>query len=70
MPVKLGTDLVIFLFYIRELSLPGDTSGLEDTVPILQFLEYDMYKKVILSVTVPALSSNHYVFRSFKVNIK
>ncbi|CAH1403040.1 unnamed protein product [Nezara viridula] len=41
--------------------------GLDETISLLEFLNKDMKKKVVINVILPALSSSNYVFRSFKI---
>ncbi|CAH1403041.1 unnamed protein product [Nezara viridula] len=45
-----------------------DETGIEITMSLIEFLDTDMHKKLIINVILPALSSNHYYFRSFKTH--
>ncbi|XP_066907154.1 uncharacterized protein [Halyomorpha halys] len=62
-----GSDIFLLMETCGAKITIRDQSGSDISMSLLEFLETDMTKKVILKLIVPALSSNHYVFRSFKI---
>lgn len=47
----------------------SDGNNKTTTITIKEFLEFDMYAKVILNVVLPKLDSKQYKFKSYKVMI-
>nr|XP_014274699.1 xanthine dehydrogenase-like isoform X2 [Halyomorpha halys] len=61
------SDLFVILEACGAKITIRDCTGLNLTITLLEFLETDMNKKLILNFILPALSNNHYNFQSFKV---
>ncbi|XP_075216126.1 xanthine dehydrogenase-like [Lycorma delicatula] len=44
-----------------------DVTGIQDTVPLMEYLAKDMNKKVVTQIILPALNSSSYRFKSYKI---
>nr|XP_024214404.1 xanthine dehydrogenase-like isoform X2 [Halyomorpha halys] len=62
-----GSDIFLIMETCGARITIRDQSGSDETISLLEFLEKDMTKKVVISLTLPALRSSNYVFRSFKI---
>ncbi|XP_073981070.1 uncharacterized protein isoform X1 [Rhodnius prolixus] len=57
---------LIFLTVGAQITIHNKT-GINNTVPLLEYLQLDMNFKVISSIRLPALSSKHYRLETFKI---
>ncbi|KAF6212617.1 hypothetical protein GE061_013143 [Apolygus lucorum] len=42
-------------------------SGVVETISMLEYLNLDMNKKLIVKITLPPISSNHYIMKTYKI---
>ncbi|XP_058124986.1 uncharacterized protein LOC131281799 [Anopheles ziemanni] len=61
------SDLYLLLETVGAKLTVVEAGGKTTLVTPAEFIKMDMQKKVVKSVTLPALDSNRYVFRSFKI---
>ncbi|RZF32560.1 hypothetical protein LSTR_LSTR006555 [Laodelphax striatellus] len=61
------SDLFLILETVGARINIADSMGMEKTLPIQEFLNNDMNKKVIKSISLQPLNSNSYTFKSYKI---
>ncbi|XP_073981622.1 uncharacterized protein isoform X2 [Rhodnius prolixus] len=61
------SDIFLILLTVGAHVQIRDLTGIVDTISLLQYLDTNMYNKVMIKIILPALSSNHYHLKTYKI---